>query len=244
MIARLRPSNCLLFSEQTVCVRQNYVAQAIHDLRQGQSNTTKVACVIGFHEGTQSTSSKVTESKSAIASGALELDLVLNRDHLFAKSYTNIYEELISIREVAPDPVLLKLIFETSRLNEGQIIAACVLAAYASFDFVKTSTGFEGRGASIEDVGLMSAMCKYMYLQAGPASAQGEGDRGRRKKMEVKASGGIRSYADAVKMIDAGATRLGTSGGVKIMEEATRSSGKQNDGDGNKESSAGNDAAY
>lgn len=105
---------------------------------------------------------------------------------------------------------MLKLIIETSQLNRHQIIAACTMAAAANFDFVKTSTGFRGHGATVENVRLMAACCEK--LAAGDM-----------KKMQVKASGGIRTLDDAVKMIEAGASRLGTSGGVWIVKE-----GKEN----------------
>ncbi|KAF2751707.1 aldolase [Sporormia fimetaria CBS 119925] len=123
--------------------------------------------------------------------------------------YSAIYTELASLRSLCPD-VVLKLILETSQLNPTQILAASHLAAAANFDFIKTSTGFNGRGASLEDVKLMVAASQYL------ASA-GVGSSGR--KMKVKASGGVRCYDDAVKMVEAGAERLGTSSGLWIMQE-------------------------
>jgi deoxyribose-phosphate aldolase len=104
---------------------------------------------------------------------------------------------------------LLKLILETSQLNRSQIIAGCAMAAAAQFDFVKTSTGFNGQGATVENVRLMAACCERL--------AEGNGGR---RRMKVKAAGGIRTLEDAVKMLEAGASRLGTSGGVWIAKEA------------------------
>ena len=111
--------------------------------------------------------------------------------------------------------MVLKLILETSQLTEAEIVAGCVLAASASFDFVKTSTGFNGRGASLDDV----------YLMHAAASELAKREIGRRVDgkvvpMSVKASGGVRSLKDAMKMIEAGANRIGTSSGIWIMQEA------------------------
>ena len=141
--------------------------------------------------------------------GAAELDVVINLPELKAGKYSSIYKELATLRLQAAHPVLLKLILETSQLDRSQIIAGCVMAAAANFDFVKTSTGFNGQGATEENVRLMAACCEK--LAAG-------NDDGR--MMRVKASGGIRTLADAVVMLEAGASRLGTSGGVWIAKEA------------------------
>ena len=153
------------------------------------------------------------ETKTALIAGATELDLVLNVPDLLAHSYSKIYTELSSIRQRAPPPIAIKLILETSLLNFAQIIAASVLASAANLNFIKTSTGFLGptTGAKIEDVQLMKRCCeKFVQTSA----------RGERREMRVKASGGIRTLQDAVKMLEAGAERLGTSGGVWIAKEA------------------------
>jgi deoxyribose-phosphate aldolase len=146
------------------------------------------------------------ETKQALQAGALELDIVLNYGQLKAGDYASVFNELATLRLQAPHPVLLKLILETSQLDRSQIIAACTMAAAANFDFVKTSSGFSGHGAKEEHVRLMAACCEKLAV-------------GGRKKMEVKASGGIRTIEDAVKMLEAGATRLGTSNGVWIAKE-------------------------
>jgi deoxyribose-phosphate aldolase len=132
--------------------------------------------------------------------------VVLNYNELKAGNYASIFNELATLRLQAPHPILLKLIIETSQLDRSQIISACTMAAAANFDFVKTSTGFNGHGAKTEHVRLMAACCSKLAV-------------GGRKKMEVKASGGIRTIADAVKMLEAGASRLGTSNGVWIAKE-------------------------
>ncbi len=221
-----------------------------------------VACVVGFHEGTQDTYSKLREARAAVAAGAAELDVVLNHTILTAHNkpaveerifnskdsaidsitaantavnartskeesrfdedeeaypdYSAIYRELASIRSLCPSPVVLKLILETSQLNSQQILAASHLAAAASFDFIKTSTGFNGPGATIPHVQLMVAAAEYLASQ-----------RIGRGKMSVKASGGVRDLTTAVKMLEAGASRLGTSSGLWIMQEARTKVGEE-----------------
>jgi deoxyribose-phosphate aldolase len=138
---------------------------------------------------------------------------VVNYPELKAQKYTSIYQELVALRSQAQHPVQLKVILETSQLNRSEIIAGCAMAAAANFDYVKTSTGFNGPGATEENVRLMAACCEKLA----------EGNRPGRKRMLVKAAGGIRTLADAVKMLEAGASRLGTSGGVckKINHQNT-----------------------
>ncbi|KAF1809889.1 deoxyribose-phosphate aldolase [Eremomyces bilateralis CBS 781.70] len=192
---------------KTVCVRVNWVPKC-KELLTGTD--IGVACVIDFHEGTSTLQEKSEETKLAVAHGASELDLVLPRQFLTgdAEQYVTLYDHLNTIRTLAPSPTVLKIILETSQLSRSQIIAACTIAGFASFDFVKTSTGFCGRGASVDDVRLMRACSATL-------ESQGFGC----KKMAVKASGGIRTLKDTIEMIAAGATRLGASAGVGVMEE-------------------------
>lgn len=166
----------------------------------------------------------------SLTSGATELDTVLNATHLLAGSYSAIYSELSALRSAAPN-ALLKVIFETSRLTPDQITAACVLASAAAFDYVKTSTGFlaagdcikgpdgerKPTGATKEDVQLMKACCVYLASDESALGTQMGGVKG--GEMKVKASGGVRTLTDAVAMIEAGAERLGSSGGVWIAKE-------------------------
>lgn len=194
------------------------------------------------------------EARAAVAAGAAELDVVLNHSILTKHSklavsekvlnssdsaidsitaantvantreqdgenlpdYSAIYRELASIRSLCPSPVTLKLILETSQLTSSQILAASHLAAAASFDFIKTSTGFNGPGATLPHVQLMVAAAEYL-------ASQGIG----RRKMEVKASGGVRELNTAVQMLEAGASRLGTSSGLWIMQEARTKVGEE-----------------
>jgi deoxyribose-phosphate aldolase len=129
--------------------------------------------------------------------------------------YSAIYRELASIRSLCPSPTTLKLILETSQLTPQQILAASHLAAAASFDFIKTSTGFNGPGASLPNIQLMVGAAEYLA------------SRGIGKKMEVKASGGVRGLDTAVQMLEAGATRLGTSSGLWILQEARAKVGEE-----------------
>ncbi|CZT15293.1 related to Deoxyribose-phosphate aldolase [Ramularia collo-cygni] len=192
------------FDFATVCVRPPHVASAVKAL---EGTAVGVASVVGFHEGTYSTEHKLAEAKESIDAGASELDVVLNFPQLIAGEYAAVCTELQTIRSTTRGTTL-KLILETSQLNREQIIAACVIAGYAGFDFVKTSTGFNGAGASEENVRLMKACCEQLH-------AQGVGE----KLMKVKASGGVRTLNDAKIMLGAGAERLGTSGGVTIAKE-------------------------
>ena len=153
------------------------------------------------------------ETAAAVSSGATELDVVINYPQLKAGAYALVHEELCALREHARAQgdrvVVLKLILETSQLDRRQIVAGCVLAAHSGFQYVKTSTGFNGAGATEDDVRLMAACCDRLV-------GDGSGDG----KMLVKASGGIRTLAAAVQMLEAGASRLGTSAGMTIVKEA------------------------
>ncbi len=180
---------------KSVCVNPNYV-EAAHELLKGSD--VLVCTVIGFPLGQNTTDVKVFEVTDSIAKGADEVDVVLNVAELKNKNYDYIQNELKSIVKAA-DGVLVKLILETCYLEKDEIVMACKLATEAGIDFVKTSTGFGTDGAKIEDVKLMKENIS--------------------SNMQVKASGGIRTKEDFLKMIEAGATRIGTSNGVKVMEE-------------------------
>lgn len=146
--------------------------------------------------------------------------------------YSAIYRELASLRALCRAPTVLKLILETSQLSPAQILAAAHLAAAANFDFIKTSTGFNGPGATLPNVRLMVTAVEYLSNATDGSPARGGG-----RKMEVKASGGIRGLEDARKMLEAGATRLGTSSGVWIMQDGRRvvEEGKEGDAVGRPE---------
>ena len=190
------------YNFKAVCVRLNWVKRAIHNLR---DTSVHVACVIGFHEGTHPTWEKVLEATRAAAEGALELDMVINYPSLKAEKFREVYEDIVAVSQAATSLVKLKVILETSQLSRSDIIAGCVIAEIAGADFVKTSTGFCGSGATLENVRLMRSVV---------------GDR-----LKVKASGGIKSTRDCIGMMEAGASRIGTSNGVAIVEGAD--AGKQ-----------------
>ncbi|OQO00930.1 hypothetical protein B0A48_13619 [Cryoendolithus antarcticus] len=202
----------------TVCVRLPFVARCRANV---SGSGVGIACVIGFHEGTQDVREKLTEAKSAVAEGATELDVVVNVPMLKDGKWEAIYSEFSALRAVAGKNVACKLILETALLSNSEIVAGCVLASEAGFDFVKTSTGFltvgdlppgvTSTGATLPHVRLLSLCCTSL-----PQTSES----GEVRQMRVKASGGIRTLEDAVKMMAAGAERLGTSGGVWIAKEA------------------------
>ena len=160
----------------------------------------KVVTVIGFPLGQATTEIKILETIDAVKNGADEIDMVINDGKLKDGKYDYIVDEISKIKFACQDKPL-KVIIETDLLSKEEIKKACELCVQAKADFVKTSTGFvkNGVGAKVEDVKLMYETVKDFGLQ-------------------VKASGGIRDKETALKMIEAGAARLGTSSGVKICE--------------------------
>ncbi|EGE78879.1 deoxyribose-phosphate aldolase, variant [Blastomyces dermatitidis ATCC 18188] len=207
----------------TVCVRAKYVSRAVARLKE---IAIGVACVIGFHEGTYSTAEKVSETQNAVNDGASELDMVINYPLLKEGKYTEVYADVLAVRKAANHAsecvsnnaggkVGLKVILETSQLSREQVVAGCVISCLAGADFVKTSTGFNGPGASVENVALMRSVCEALG-----------------KEVKVKASGGVRTSGDCVQMIRAGAERIGASAGVKMVDELTGKEGSATGGDG------------
>lgn len=140
------------------------------------------------------------EAKSAVEAGAKELDMVMNHVWLREQRYQEVFEDIVTVRSSAPQPTILKVILETSVLSKEEIITSCKIAEMAKADFVKTSSGFNGQGATVENVKLMRATV---------------GDR-----MKVKASGGVKTLKDLTSMRMAGADRIGASSGVAIISEA------------------------
>lgn len=177
----------------SVCVNPSMIKISKENLI---DSDVKIATVIGFPLGATSSKSKAEESKIAIQHGADELDMVINVGWLKAKQYDKVLDDIKSVVDAAGDK-LVKVIIETCYLDKTEKIAACVLSKIAGAEFVKTSTGFGTGGATEEDVSLM----KFVV---------GE-------NMEVKASGGIRDFEKASKMIKSGATRIGASSGIKII---------------------------
>ena len=156
------------------------------------------ACVIGFPLGANTTAVKVFEVKDAVANGADEVDMVINIGLAKNHEFDLVYEDIKAVVDAA-NGVLVKVIIETCYLTDEEKIEVCKKAKEAGADFVKTSTGFGTSGAKACDVKLMRETVGM--------------------EMGVKASGGIRTKEDFLAMIEAGATRVGCSAGVKIMEE-------------------------
>ena len=182
----------------SVCINPSYIVFARQVL---SGSLVKVCTVIGFPLGANSTEVKLFEARCALADGADELDMVINIGRLKLGDVQYVKEEIFALAEIAhANGQVLKVIIETGLLNDDEKRLACRLAKDAGADFVKTSSGFSGGGATIADILLMRAT-------VGP-------------DMGIKASGGIGDYLFAKALIDAGATRLGTSKAVTIMQEA------------------------
>ena len=179
-----------------VCVNPYWVSLAASELA---GSAVAVATVAGFPLGANTTAVKVAESEAAIAAGAREIDMVLNIGELCGGNLDAVRADIAAVVAAShAHGALVKVILETALLNDDQKIAACKLSQQAGADFVKTSTGFSTHGATIHDVTLMRRI-------VGP-------------EMGVKASGGIRTLEDLEAMRDAGATRIGTSSGVQIVQ--------------------------
>ncbi|MEK2647249.1 deoxyribose-phosphate aldolase [Bdellovibrio sp. BCCA] len=181
----------------SVCVNTSYVSTCAQLLK---GSSVKVCCVVGFPLGAMDTVSKAFETETAIKNGADEIDMVIQVGALKDRRLDYVRDDIKAVVKAAQGRTV-KVIIETSLLNQEDKTLACKAALEAGAHFVKTSTGFGGGGATIEDVKLMKSVV---------------GD-----KMEVKASGGVKDAAQARAMIEAGATRLGTSSGVTIVQGGT-----------------------
>ncbi len=181
-----------------VCVNPVYVKLASTLLR---NKKVKVCSTVGFPFGTSLLEIKALEAIKAVEDGAKELDMVINLSLLKSRDYSTTRRDVVAVvdaRKLSKD-IVVKVIIETDLLADEEKPIACKLAKEAGADFVNTSTGFFGKGATVKDVRLMRRTV-------------GE-------SMGVKAAGGIRRYADALKMIQAGANRIGTSTAAAIVEE-------------------------
>jgi len=176
-----------------VCVNGCYVNLAKENLK---GTDVSIAAVIGFPLGAMSKEAKVFEAEKCIADGADEIDMVLNIGFIKDGRFDEVEEEIREIKEAIGDNVL-KVIFENCYLTKDEIRKACELAVNAKADFVKTSTGFGTGGATFEDVEIMKSVV---------------GD-----KAQIKAAGGVRDLETALKYIEMGVTRLGTSSGVSLV---------------------------
>ncbi|MEZ4615244.1 MAG: deoxyribose-phosphate aldolase [Caldilineaceae bacterium] len=180
----------------SVCINPTWVPLCTELLADAQS---VVCTVIGFPLGATLTATKVAETREVVALGAREVDMVMNIGRLKDGDHVAVAADIAAVVEAAHGlNALVKVIIETCLLSQEEKIVAALLTQAAGADFVKTSTGFNSGGATVDDV-------RLLRLAVGPA-------------MGVKAAGGVRSAADALQMIGVGATRLGASAGVKIVE--------------------------
>lgn len=179
----------------SVCVNPTWVKKAAELLA---GTDVKVCTVIGFPLGANTSEVKAYEVENAIKNGATEVDMVINIGALKGGNDTLVQSDIESVVAVSKGKALSKVIIETSLLTDDEKVRACELAKKAGADFVKTSTGFSTGGATLEDIKLMRAT-------VGP-------------EMGVKASGGVRTTEDAHQFIEEGATRLGSSNGLAIVE--------------------------
>ncbi|MGE7807820.1 deoxyribose-phosphate aldolase [Lysinibacillus capsici] len=182
------------FNFASVCVNPTWVKRSSELL---QGTDVLVCTVIGFPLGANTPAVKAFEAKDAIANGAKEVDMVINIGALKDKNYDLVQADIAAVVEAAKDSALVKVIIESCLLTDEEKMKACELAVAAGADYVKTSTGFSTGGATAEDIALMRKT-------VGP-------------ELGVKASGGVRSLEDMKKMVEAGATRIGASSGVAIM---------------------------
>lgn len=183
----------------SVCVNTCYVALAKSELK---NTNVKVCSVIGFPLGAMSTKAKVCEAKTAIDNGADEIDMVINIGLLKSKDFDGVWKDIEAVKNSMPNHTL-KVIIETCYLEELELIKASELAIQSGADYIKTSTGFGTGGATIHDVKLMKSVAK--------------------NEIKIKASGGIKDTKTALKYINLGVERLGTSSGIEIISNGKSS---------------------
>lgn len=182
------------YNVASVCIPPIFVKQA----KKYVSEKLKICTVIGFPNGYNTTKVKVFETKDAIENGADEIDMVINIGNIKAKKYDEILEEINEIKKVCGNRIL-KVIIETCLLTNDEKIKVCQIVSKSDADFIKTSTGFSTSGANIDDIKLLKENME-----------NGKG---------IKAAGGISSFEDALEFINNGATRLGTSRLIKLMQK-------------------------
>jgi deoxyribose-phosphate aldolase len=182
---------------KAVCVAPTYVAYT-KEMLEFCPVKIEIATVIGFPMGYSTTLTKITEAQEAISNGATELDVVMNISQFKSMAYLSVREELQQLVQLSHErEAKVKVIIETAYLDSFDLYTACEICAEAGVDYVKTSTGYAPTGADIEVVSKMRSIL--------PA------------EIKIKASGGIRTYEQAIDFIDAGADRIGTSSGVSIV---------------------------
>ena len=189
-LCREAAENCFA----SVCINPTYVPLCVELLR---DSSVKVCTVVGFPLGAHLSEVKAYETRRAVQDGAREIDMVIDIGALKSRDHAKVERDIRAVVEACGPHVVSKVILEMTLLTTEEKIAGCSLAKAAGADFVKTSTGFAGGGATLEDVKLMRAVVG--------------------SDMGIKAAGGIRTQEDAKRMIEAGATRLGTSASIKIV---------------------------
>lgn len=187
-------SEAIQYHFKSVCVNSSWVPYVAKRL---QGTDVHVCSVVGFPLGAMTSRSKAFETREAIEMGAVEIDMVLAIGKLKSGEYSYVEEDILAVRRATRSTTVLKVIIETSMLTQEEKVLACQIAKRAGADFVKTSTGFGGGGATAEDIALMKSVVG--------------------KEMGVKASGGVRDYDKALAMIGAGATRIGAVSSVAIV---------------------------
>ncbi len=178
----------------SVCVNSSYVQLVTSQLA---SSAVKVCSVVGFPLGAMSTQAKIAEAKQAVIDGADEIDMVINIGALKSKAFDTVWQDIEGVKKAIPNTTL-KVILETCYLDELEIIKASELAVNSGADFIKTSTGFGTDGATVNAIKLMKSVTKGTTVK-------------------IKASGGIRDTKTALKYINLGVDRLGTSSGIAIV---------------------------
>ena len=178
-----------------VCVNSSYVALAKQLL---SKTAVKIVTVVGFPLGAMATEAKVFEAKNAINDGADEIDMVINIGFLRSKNYVAVFKDISDVK-TAIGKIPLKVILEISELSKNEIVKICEICLDAKVDYIKTSTGFSKSGATLTAVKIIKKIV--------------------RDQAKIKASGGIKDLETALKYIDAGADRIGTSSGVAMMTD-------------------------
>lgn len=184
------------YNFMSVCINPVHIPVAKKAL---EGSDVKVCTVIGFPLGANATAVKVFEAQQAVEAGANEVDMVINVGAAKTGDWATVEADVRAVVDAMPEDVIVKVIIETSLLTDEEKTLASQAAQRAGTDFVKTSTGFSTGGATLEDVALMRAA-------VGP-------------DLGVKASGGVSNYAEAIAMINAGATRIGASKGIAIVTQ-------------------------
>ena len=177
----------------SICINSGYVTLAKKNLLESE---VKICTVVGFPLGAMSTAAKICEAKKAIEDGASEIDMVLNIGLLKSKNYLEVFKDVDAVKRAIGN-VTLKVIIEISELSKNEIVEACKICLDAKANFVKTSTGFSKGGATLTAIRIMKKILK--------------------NKAKIKASGGIKTAAIALKYIELGVDRIGTSSGVGMM---------------------------